>query len=108
MVNEYIRKISGGNFTARNFRTWGGTTLSVKLHSKAKKITSKNPRKDFKATLVQTVAESLGNTPAICRDYYIHPKILEYTCTYDFDCTPCKNLKGYRKYECRTLELLKT
>ena len=76
-VNEYLREISGGDFTAKDFRTWGGTCLAAN-YLLEKEITE--TAKDVKATLVQVVKEvssKLGNKPATCRKYYIHPTILE-------------------------------
>lgn len=109
-VNAYIREISGGDFSARDFRTWAGTVLSVKYLEKAREIVAKNPKRKLAATLVELVSNKLGNTPAICRGYYIHPTVLENVLQADFDCEPCteKFIKNslYRKHECRTLEIL--
>lgn len=109
-VNNYIRGISGGDFSARDFRTWAGTVLSVKYLSKAQKVVEKNPKRKLGSTLVELVSEKLGNTTAICKDYYIHPEVLKQAIRKDFDAEPCderflkKNL--YRKHECRTMEIL--
>ncbi|AEV31540.1 topoisomerase IB [Owenweeksia hongkongensis DSM 17368] len=109
-VNNYIRKISGGDFSARDFRTWAGTVLSLKYLSKAQTIVEKNPKRKLGSTLVELVSEKLGNTPAICKDYYIHPEVLKHAIKEDFDSEPCeeKFLKNslYRKHECRTMEIL--
>ncbi len=109
-VNNYIRKISGGDFSARDFRTWAGTVLSVKYLPKAQKIVAKNTKRKLGSTLVELVSEKLGNTTAICKDYYIHPEVLKQAIKEDFDAEPCderfikKSL--YRKHECRTMEIL--
>ncbi len=109
-VNDYIRQISGGDFSARDFRTWAGTVLSVKYLAEAKKEVAKNPRRKLGSILVDLVSDRLGNTSAICRDYYIHPTVLEKVIAEDFDPKPCdpKFLKNnlYRKHECRALEIL--
>lgn len=109
-VNQYIREISGGHFSARDFRTWAGTVLTVKHLPKARKIVHQNPKRKLSSTVVEMVAEQLGNTPAICRKYYIHPEVLSSACSEGFECEPCeeKFLKNslYRKHECRTLEIL--
>lgn len=61
-------------------------------------------------TLVQLVAEKPGNSPAVCRDYYIHLGVSEKVLSGDFDPTPCDEQflrnNHYRKYECRTIEIL--
>jgi DNA topoisomerase-1 len=73
-VNEYIREASGGDFTAKNFRTWGASViafdqmLTAQEHHKAR-ISLK--------TVLEPVAEALGNTPAISRKSYVHPKLIE-------------------------------
>lgn len=109
-TNAYIRQISGEDFSARNFRTWAGTVLCVANHDKAKKIVEKDSRRKLSSVLVELVAEKLGNTPAVCKEYYIHPKVLERTLQENFDPSPCdqKFIKNtmYRKYECRTMEIL--
>jgi DNA topoisomerase-1 len=109
-VNRYIRKISGGDFSARNFRTWAGTVLSIKYLPKAQKIVAQNNRRKLGSTLVELVSEKLGNTTAICKNYYIHPQVLQQAIKEDFDSEPCDQrfLKKtlYRKHECRAMEIL--
>lgn len=109
-VNQYIREISGGNFSARNFRTWAGTVLSIKYLPKALKEIEKNPKRKLSAVLVDYVSEKLGNTTAVCREYYIHPKVLNAALCEDFNCVPGnpKFLKNpnYTKEERRALEIL--
>lgn len=76
-VNDYLREISGGDFTAKDFRTWGGTCLAMN-YLLAKQVSESD--KEIKATLVAVVKEvscKLGNKPATCRKYYIHPTILD-------------------------------
>lgn len=77
-VNAYLHEISDGGFTAKDFRTWGGTVLAVKAYEKTKAEIAANPRKKFTTNLVRNVAKKLGNTVAICREYYIHPCIIEH------------------------------
>jgi DNA topoisomerase I len=71
-VNDYLREISGNDFTAKDFRTWAGTLLATQFISSEKK-----PRPAKLVRIVEQVAERLGNTPAVCRKSYIHPMILE-------------------------------
>jgi len=71
-VNEYIKQASGGDFTAKHFRTWSASVIALdQLLKKAEdaRITVK--------TVVEPVAEALGNTPAISRKSYVHPGLLE-------------------------------
>lgn len=76
-VNGYIQEISGTDFTAKDFRTWGGTVLMVQC---LEKMLDENPElekeKSVKAAF-KTVAKGLGNTPAVCNKYYVHPQVLE-------------------------------
>ncbi len=76
-VNDYLREVSKTNITAKDFRTWGGTVLTVKLEPMAQEICRENARKKIEPTLVRLVANELNNTVAVCRKYYIHPKVLE-------------------------------
>jgi DNA topoisomerase-1 len=75
-VNEYLRSISNEDFTAKEFRTWAGTLLAV--HALTDHDIPKSPAKARAAVvaIVETVAEALGNTPAVCRKCYIHPAVL--------------------------------
>jgi len=71
-VNDYIKEASGGEFTAKHFRTWGASVIAFEqLLSKAD-----DSRISVK-TVVEPVAEALGNTPAISRKSYVHPGLLE-------------------------------
>lgn len=76
-VNEYLRSIMGQEITAKDFRTWGGTTLSATtLHQLGEPETITQKKKNLVAT-VKEVAMHLGNKPATCRNYYIHPKVFQ-------------------------------
>lgn len=76
-VNRYLEQISGECFTAKDFRTWGGTVLAIHNHQAVLKEIEENPRLNLETNIVKRVAETLGNTVATCREYYIHPKVLE-------------------------------
>jgi len=71
-VNEYIKAATGGEFTAKHFRTWSASVIALdQLLKKAE-----NARITVK-TVVEPVAEALGNTPAISRKSYVHPGLLK-------------------------------
>jgi len=75
-VNDYLREISGEDFTAKDFRTWAGTVLAARaLYDVGPAETKTEARRNI-AAAVQQVADRLGNTPAICRKSYIHPEII--------------------------------
>ncbi len=71
-VNDYIRGATGGEFTAKHFRTWSASVIACDQMLKK----AENARITVK-TVVEPVAEALGNTPAISRKSYVHPKLLE-------------------------------
>lgn len=75
-VNEYLKMITGEDFTAKDFRTWGGTvTAASSLYQLGPTITEKAGKSNI-AQAIKATANSLGNTPAVCRQYYVHPQIL--------------------------------
>ncbi len=71
-VNDYIKQATGGDFTAKHFRTWGASLLAFEHILD----TAKNGKISLKPML-EAVAASLGNTPAISRKSYIHPSLIE-------------------------------
>jgi DNA topoisomerase I len=76
-VNEYLREITGEEFTGKDFRTWAGTVLAaVALGTAAASETKKQAKANIKHT-ISAVAAVLGNTPTVCRRCYIHPAVLE-------------------------------
>lgn len=75
-VNDYIEFHMGEEFSAKDFRTWGGTKLLIELYDEAIKALKKNNKLHFEPTLVRMVAKKLGNTLATCREYYVHPDVL--------------------------------
>jgi DNA topoisomerase I len=76
-VNEYLRQIAGEDFTAKDFRTWGGTVLAAIALSAQHEFETKKQAKSNIKTAMCAVAELLANTPAICRKCYVHPVIVE-------------------------------
>jgi DNA topoisomerase-1 len=75
-VNDYIREASGGDFTAKNFRTWGASVIAFEQMLSAQE--AEKARISLK-TVLEPVAEALGNTVAISRKSYVHPKLIEAT-----------------------------
>jgi DNA topoisomerase-1 len=76
-VNDYLREITGEDFTAKDFRTWAGTLLAAVALNAAGEFETKKQAKANIKDAIGAVAEVLGNTPAICRKCYIHPAVLE-------------------------------
>lgn len=75
-VNHYLHEISGHDFTAKDFRTWGGTVRALMVFSAMASAESR-PSRQHVNMAVKCVARQLGNTPAVCRKYYIHPIVIE-------------------------------
>src|SRR5215213_11224939 len=76
-VNDYIKAAAGAEFSAKDFRTWGGTLLaSIALAELGRREDERRAKKNLVAA-VKRVAERLGNTPTVCRACYIHPAVLE-------------------------------
>jgi hypothetical protein len=71
-VNDYIREATKGDFTAKHFRTWGASVIAFDQLLKK----SENSRISIK-TVVEPVAEALGNTVAMSRKSYVHPALLD-------------------------------
>jgi DNA topoisomerase-1 len=76
-VNAYIREISGEDFTAKDFRTWNGTREALEALREAGAAETAAEAKKKIVEAVKRVAGRLGNRPATCRKYYIHPAILD-------------------------------
>jgi DNA topoisomerase I len=76
-VNEYIKDVMGDEFTAKDFRTWGGTLLASIELSESERSHSVSERKKAVTECVKLVAQKLGNTPAIARASYIDPRVIK-------------------------------
>jgi DNA topoisomerase-1 len=76
-VNDYIKAATGAEFSAKDFRTWGGTLLAAIELAEAGKAEDERQAKRNLVQAVKRVAERLGNTPTVCRNCYIHPLVLE-------------------------------
>jgi DNA topoisomerase-1 len=75
-VNQYLREISGDEFTAKDFRTWAGTLLAAGALRGARERSARKTLERNVVTAIKEVAESLGNTPAVCRKHYVHPAVV--------------------------------
>ncbi len=76
-VNDYLREITGQDFTAKDFRTWAGTVLAASHLVEIGVFTSQTAAKKNVTQALKTVASHLGNRPATCRKYYVHPAVLD-------------------------------
>ena len=70
-VNDYIRHATGGDFTAKHFRTWGASVIFFD------QLLTKGEERMSLKTVLEPVAEALGNTPTMSRKSYVHPTLIE-------------------------------
>ena len=75
-VNDYLKKITGKDITAKDFRAWAGTVLAAMALSELESFDSAAQAKRNLRSAIEKVSALLGNTPTICRKCYIHPKVL--------------------------------
>lgn len=76
-VNDYLREITGSDFTAKDFRTWIGTVLAATAFQEFKGVVSDRQARRNVNLVIESVAKILGNTPAVCRKAYVHPEIIQ-------------------------------
>ena len=76
-VNAYLRETTGEDFTAKDFRTWGGTVLALSALLEVGACESEREASKAVVEAVKRVAGQLGNRPAICRKYYVHPVVIQ-------------------------------
>lgn len=76
-VNDYLRAVGKGDYTAKDFRTWIGTVLAAIAFQKLETAASATQAKKNAVTVIASVATVLGNTPAVCRKCYIHPRVVD-------------------------------
>ncbi|MEO7983560.1 MAG: DNA topoisomerase IB [Bacteroidota bacterium] len=77
MVNEYLKDNAGGEFTAKDIRTWCGTVAALNTFRQTGPFTTKTEGKKKILEVLDTVALQLGNTRTVCKKYYVHPSLLE-------------------------------
>jgi DNA topoisomerase-1 len=76
-VNDYLREITGQEFTAKDFRTWTGTVMAALALAELEPFRSQRQAKKNVVSAIEQVAERLGNTPAVCRKCYVHPQVID-------------------------------
>jgi DNA topoisomerase I len=76
-VNDYLRTITGEDYTAKDFRTWSGTVLAAMALQEFEAVDSDAQAKKNVVRAIESVAERLGNTPSVCRKCYVHPAVLD-------------------------------
>lgn len=106
-VNDYLRDATGQDVTAKDFRTWGGTVITAQALS-ATKVAPNSSAAELKraaAAAVKLAAKALGNTPTICRQSYVHPRVLTSFSEGSFDEAYREELEASRKHKPHELRL---
>jgi DNA topoisomerase I len=76
-INDYLKKITGEDISAKDFRTWGGTVYAAESLYDQGKFDSQNEARKKISQAVKLVSKHLGNTTTVCRTYYIHPTVIK-------------------------------
>ena len=108
-INRYLKEISGASFTAKDFRTWAGTLAAAQALDQLELPDTKTAINRAIVKAIDQVAETLGNTRAVCRSSYIHPAVIE---SYRDGVTlssvaPASSPRGLADAEARLVSLLK-
>ena len=77
MVNRYIKEATGGDFSAKDFRTWAGTLNILRAFKSMGEIAATGDIKKNVVAALDEVSKKLGNTRTVCKKYYVHPGIIE-------------------------------
>lgn len=77
MVNNYISNITGGEFTAKDFRTWAGTISALTAFNELGNFKTVKEMNQNINKAIEMAAKNLGNTPTVCKNHYVHPIIVE-------------------------------
>jgi len=76
MVNDYIKGLTSGDFTAKDLRTWSGTVQALMAFKELGISDTQTQAKKNVIAALDTVAQALGNTRTVCKKYYVHPIII--------------------------------
>ena len=109
LVNDYLRDAMGGDFTAKDFRTWGGTLAATRLLAEMpwdEGGASQRAMAAMRKAVEIEVAQQLGNTPAVCRASYIDPRVYQ-AWEQGWLARASNNVRGPRQWEQLTLRLLR-
>jgi len=77
MLNNYIKEITGADFTAKDFRTWAGSLHMLRSLKALEKADTVAKKKSNIVSALNEVSIKLGNTRTVCKKYYVHPGIIE-------------------------------
>jgi DNA topoisomerase-1 len=106
-VNDYLRATTGEEFSAKDFRTWGGTVLALSALLELGPCETEKDASRAVVEAIKQVSASLGNRPAICRKFYVHPLVIESYLEGKLTQGPEDDSAGLQRLEERVLKLLK-
>ena len=106
-VNGYLQTLSGEDFTAKEFRTWAGTVLTTQTLGESQPDPSETKAQQQITAAIKAVAKRLGNRPATCRKYYVHPKIPEFYLTGELSATLMAAQQCSTDLSCHELAVLR-
>lgn len=99
MINEYIHEISGKQFSAKDFRTWSASKIFFETLYETGFTDDEKENKKNILDAYDAAALGLGNTRSVCREYYVHPYIVESYCNgeieHHFKKVKAKSTKNY-------------
>ncbi|WP_184423025.1 DNA topoisomerase IB [Xanthomonas euvesicatoria] len=106
-VNDYLREAMGEDFTAKDFRTWGGTLAALQRLARLPlpERSSERALKQVQNDVIREVADALGNTPSVCRKAYIDPCVFEGWRAGQLQAI-ATGVRGERQWEAATLKFL--
>ncbi|KRG37707.1 DNA topoisomerase [Stenotrophomonas panacihumi] len=106
-VNDYLRAAMGGEFTAKDFRTWGGTLAALQQLARVPLPERRSERAlaQLQNEVLKAVARTLGNTPAVCRKAYIDPSV--FAAWREDRLRVPENVRGPRQWEQFALRFLR-
>ncbi|MDO7930528.1 DNA topoisomerase IB [Xanthomonas euvesicatoria pv. eucalypti] len=106
-VNDYLREAMGEDFTAKDFRTWGGTLAALQRLARVPlpERSSERALKQVQNDVIREVADALGNTPSVCRKAYIDPCVFEGWRAGQLQAM-ATGVRGERQWEAATLKFL--
>ncbi|MFL6293488.1 MAG: DNA topoisomerase IB [Thermoanaerobaculia bacterium] len=115
-VNAWLKETTGEDFTAKDFRTWGGTVLALSALLEVGACETEKEANKAVVEAIKHVSGQLGNRPAICRKYYVHPVVIDAFLQGSLqetlqdvvdDAEDTGESNGLRKLEAQVLRLLK-
>jgi DNA topoisomerase-1 len=107
-VNDYLERATGERFTAKDFRTWHGSALALQRVCEACRDAARMAGKRSLKPVIAEVASRLGNTPAVCREAYIHPAVLDLIAAPVEQLPAARTRRGLSAPESRLLKLLES